>query len=1106
MIRRTKVQDGAKRKAKIVAALIHHGIAKAPTATNVPKRSFCLKISESPAKPEHVMTADAHSHPVQVSEVQISEVPASRVHGADSEPLFSAPYAPPDEEIAGCLLAQGARPAEAEARIDRLATGLIEAIRRRTGGLGGIEDFLHAYSLSTPEGLALMVLAEALLRVPDATTADRLIEDKLATGDWLSSDLKSHTLLVSASAWTLGITARIIHPGETPDGILDGLIRRLGLPVVRGATREAMRLLGSHFVLGQTIQEALRRTGSGRERYSFDMLGEGARTATDAARYLSAYAAAIDAIGASAGDRALPDRPGISVKLSALHPRFEAVSRERVLAELVPDLIALARQARRHDLNFTVDAEEADRLELTLEVFAAAVADPSLRGWDGFGLAVQAYQKRADAVIDFVAERARAHGRRLMVRLVKGAYWDSEIKRAQERGLADYPVFTRKPMTDLCYLACAHRLLAARPRLYPQFATHNALTVASVIEDAGGVADFEFQRLHGMGEVLYEMLLAEHPQASCRIYAPVGGHRDLLAYLVRRLLENGANSSFVSAAADPGVPIAALLKRPQSAIGDPRHARHKRIPLPRDLYAPARRNSAGVEFGERAALDDLLARINQAAGAGVAAPLVDGMVLGGRVRALKSPIDGATIGEVTEGDAVITAAAMTAAEAGFADWAATPVERRAVVLERAADLLEARRGPLIALMTREGGKTLDDGLAELREAVDFCRYYAAQARLELSPQPMPGPTGESDVLRYRGRGVFVCISPWNFPLSIFLGQVSAALVAGNAVVAKPAEQTPLIAAAAVRILHEAGVPASGLHLVPGDGSVGAALVEDARVAGVAFTGSTEVARIVNRALARKDAPIVPLIAETGGINAMIADATALPEQVTDDVVTSAFRSAGQRCSALRLLCVQDDVAERVLEMVAGAARELKLGDPRDPATHVGPVIDAEARDRLEGWIAQPPAQARLHLRWGRAALPAAGTYVGPTIIELARAADLTEEVFGPILHVVRWRAEALDALIDDIARNRYGLTLGVHSRIDRTVNHIVARLAHGNVYVNRNMIGAVVGTQPFGGSGLSGTGPKAGGPNYLRRFAAEQVVTINTAAAGGNASLLTAEE
>jgi RHH-type proline utilization regulon transcriptional repressor/proline dehydrogenase/delta 1-pyrroline-5-carboxylate dehydrogenase len=866
-----------------------------------------------------------------------------------------------------------------------------------------------------------------------------------------------------------------------------------------------MRLLGSHFVLGQTIQEALRRAGTARKRYSFDMLGEGARTADDTGRYLSAYAAAIEAIGASAGNQALPDRPGISVKLSALHPRFEAVSRQRVLAELVPNVIVLAREARRHDLNFTVDAEEADRLELSLEVIAAVLADPSLRGWDGFGLAVQAYQKRAGAVIDWLAETAQALGRRLMVRLVKGAYWDSEVKRAQERGLADYPVFTRKAMTDLCYLACAHRLLAARPRLYPQFATHNALTVASVIEDAGGVADYEFQRLHGMGEVLYEMLLAELPQAACRVYAPVGGHRDLLAYLVRRLLENGANSSFVSAAADPTVPIAALLRRPQTLIGDPRQARHKSIPLPRDLYAPERTNSTGVEFGDRAALAGLLAEIEQAVGAADAVPLIDGVALAGSARAVRSPIDGATVGQVIEGDAAIASAAMTAAEAGFPAWEAVPVERRAAMLERAGDLLEARRGRLISLMQREAGKTIDDAVAEVREAVDFCRYYAAQARRQLAPRPMPGPTGESNVLVQRGRGVFICISPWNFPLSIFLGQVSAALVAGNAVVAKPAEQTPLIAAETVRILHAAGVPATTLHLVPGDGEVGAALVADARVAGVAFTGSTAVARSINHVLADRDGPIVPFIAETGGINPMIVDATALPEQVTDDVITSAFRSAGQRCSALRLLCVQDDVAERILAMIEGAARELKLGDPRDPSTHVGPVIDQEARDRLEGWIANPPAQARLRFRWD-GALPAPGTYLAPAIIELKRATDLNEEVFGPILHVVRWRAGELDGLLDEIARNRTGLTLGIHSRIDKAVSHIAARLCHGNVYVNRNMIGAVVGTQPFGGSGLSGTGPKAGGPGYLERFAVEQVVTINTAAAGGNASLLTAEE
>jgi RHH-type proline utilization regulon transcriptional repressor/proline dehydrogenase/delta 1-pyrroline-5-carboxylate dehydrogenase len=837
------------------------------------------------------------------------------------------------------------------------------------------------------------------------------------------------------------------------------------------------------------------------------MLGEGARTMADAERYNTSYADAIDAIGAAAGAAGLPNRPGISVKLSALHPRFEAVSRARVLAELGPNLLELARKARDHDLNFTVDAEEADRLELTLDVIAAVLREPSLRGWEGFGLAVQAYQKRAPAVIDWLDDTARALGRRLMVRLVKGAYWDSEIKRAQERGLADYPVFTRKAMTDLCYVFCTRKLLAARARLYPQFATHNALTVAGVIEDAGGVEGYEFQRLHGMGEVLYETLLAELPQTAVRIYAPVGGHRDLLAYLVRRLLENGANSSFVAAAADPAVPIAALLRRPQSWIVHAGAARHPKIPLPQDLYEPQRRNSAGVEFGDGASLEKLVAEVGAATGAAQAEPLIEGVVSSGTRRPVYSPIDGAAVGRVEEGDDTFAAAAMAAAQAGFAEWSSVALEERAAALGRAGDLLQERRAHLISLLQREGGKTLDDAAAEVREAVDFCRYYAAQADSSLAPQTLPGPTGESNELRSRGRGVFVCISPWNFPLSIFLGQVSAALVAGNTVVAKPAEQTPLIAAAAVRILYEAGVPRTALHLLQGDGKVGAALVADVRTAGVAFTGSTEVARSINRALAAKDAPIVPLIAETGGINPMIVDATALPEQVTDDVIASAFRSAGQRCSALRLLCVQEDVADRIIEMIAGAARELKLGDPRAPSTHVGPVIDAEAKDKLDRWIADMESEGRVRFRWDHfQPLPAAGTFVPPTIVELDRARDLTQEVFGPILHVVRWRADALDVLIDDIAANGYGLTLGIHSRIDATVNHIAARLRSGNVYVNRNMIGAVVGTQPFGGIGLSGTGPKAGGPNYLRRFTTEQVVTINTAAAGGNASLLAAEE
>jgi RHH-type proline utilization regulon transcriptional repressor/proline dehydrogenase/delta 1-pyrroline-5-carboxylate dehydrogenase len=1023
-----------------------------------------------------------------------------------SIPPFRAPFAGADDDFARSWLARPQDPSSG-LRIERRARQLVEAIRAKAGGLGGIDDFLHAYSLSTKEGLALMVLAEALLRVPDAATADRLIEDKLAGRDWSHPD--GDTLLISASAWTLGVTARLIAPGETPESILDNVARRIGLPAVRLAAQQAMKLLGTHFVLGRTIEEALERAGAKQEfRYSFDMLGEGARTAADAERYFESYANAIAAIGRHAERGHFPDRPGISVKLSALHPRFEPTSHDRVLAELSPKLLALAREAKAHDLRFTVDAEEADRLELSLDVIAQVFADPSLADWDGFGLAVQAYQKRAPAVIDWVIDAARALSRRLMIRLVKGAYWDTEIKRAQERGLEDFPVFTRKPMTDLCYMACARKMLAARPLIVPQFATHNALTVASVIEAAGPGEGLEFQRLHGMGEALYDALRADVPDHACRVYAPVGGHRDLLAYLVRRLLENGANTSFVSVAADPAVPMSEVLRRPQDEIGRPEDARNRKILLPRDLYAPSRLNSAGVEFGGRASLDGLVGDVRAASSRRVsAAPLLDGIQLGGRSRPLLSPIDTGEIGDAIEGDPAIAASAMTAAQSGFAAWNATAVAARAGCLDRAADLLEKRRADFIALLQAEGGKTLDDAVSEWREAVDYCRYYAASANATLAPETLPGPTGETNELRYRGRGVFVCISPWNFPLAIFLGQVTAALAAGNAVVAKPAEQTPLIAYEAIRLLHEAGIPSAALHYVPGDGSVGAALVADRRCAGVAFTGSTEVGQLISRALAAKTGPIVPLIAETGGINAMIVDATALPEQVTDDVVTSSFRSAGQRCSALRLLCLQEEIADHVLEMIAGAARELALGDPRDIATHVGPVIDGEARDKLGRWIAKMESQGRVRFRWdGDRNLPAGGFFVPPAIVLLDRARDLKEEVFGPILHVVRWRGDELDRLLDDIAGNGTALTLGIHSRIDARAAKIASRMSSGNVYVNRSMIGAVVGTQPFGGTGTSGTGPKAGGPNYLRRFASEQTFSVNTAAAGGNASLFAAED
>jgi RHH-type proline utilization regulon transcriptional repressor/proline dehydrogenase/delta 1-pyrroline-5-carboxylate dehydrogenase len=1018
-------------------------------------------------------------------------------------PPFAAPYAPDDGVIAARLLGTARLSAQQDARIDRTASRLIGAIRAQDDRLGGVEDMLREFALSTKEGLALMVLAEALLRVPDARTADQFIEDKLGQGDFVHHETKSSAFLVNASAWALGMSARVIQPGETPQGTIGRLTKRLGVPAVRAATRQAMRLMGSHFVLGETIEAALARAQShaaGAPRYSFDMLGEGARTAIDAERYFASYSSAIEAIGRSAGDRPLPDRPGISVKLSALHPRFEALSRERVMTELVPRLIDLARRAKVFDLNFTVDAEEADRLELSLEVVAAAFADTSLKGWGGFGLAVQAYQKRAEAVIGYSDDLARALNRRMMVRLVKGAYWDTEIKRAQERGLGGYPVFTRKAMTDLNYVACAEKLLALRPRIFPQFATHNALTVATVLELSDGDNGFEFQRLHGMGEALYEQLSADRPKLAYRTYAPVGSHRDLLAYLVRRLLENGANSSFVAIAADDTVPVATLLRRPADIIGTAAGAGHPNIPLPRDLYRPQRQNSRGIEFGERAALNGLHGAVTAATAPVAATAVINGETKAGLTRQTVSPIDQATqVGSVIDATLESVNQAVDAARAGFKSWSRTPAEARARILEQAAELLEQRAARFIALLQREGGKTLDDALSEVREASDFCRYYAAEGRkLFGEDEVMPGPTGESNVLRLRGRGVFVAISPWNFPLAIFTGQITAALMAGNAVVAKPAEQTPLIAAEAIGLLHEAGVPASALHLAPGDGQIGAALTAHAGIAGVVFTGSTEVARSINRTLAAKDGPIVPLIAETGGINAMIVDATALPEQVADDVVMSAFRSAGQRCSALRLLFVQDDVADRMIEMIAGAARELEIGDPRELATHVGPVIDTEAKQRLETHIARMKTEARVHF----AGTAPGGNYVAPHIFELDDADRLTEEVFGPILHVVRYPADQLDRVLQSIERSGYGLTLGIHSRIDDTVEAVIDRLAVGNVYVNRNMIGAVVGVQPFGGQGLSGTGPKAGGPHYLPRFATEQTVTVNTAAAGGNAALL----
>ncbi len=1016
-------------------------------------------------------------------------------------PPFAAPYAPPDEAFAANFLSHRPDPAT-QAAIESKALALVQGMRAEHSALGGVEDFLHEFSLSSREGLAVMALAESLLRVPDGATADLLLADKLAAGDFSRHESSSDTLLVQACAFALGFSARLVAPGKyggaEPRGLVADLARRMGLPALRAAARQAMRLMGAHFVFGETIDAALARAEGRPERFSFDMLGEGARNASDAERYFDAYARAIRAIGASARKASLPDRPGISVKLSALHPRYEAISCERVLSELPPRVLDLARLAKEHDLVFTIDAEEADWLELSLDVIARVVADSSLAGWEGFGLAVQAYQKRAGAAIHFVEALAEAHDRRFMVRLVKGAYWDSEIKRAQERGLADYPVFTRKAMTDLNYDACAATLLRA-PRIYAQFATHNARSVAEILVRAGARTDYEFQRLHGMGDALYAAL-GRTSDAPVRVYAPVGPHRDLLAYLVRRLIENGANSSFVARAADPQTPAEALIADPRESIRNAEHARHPRLPTPSQIYQPLRANSKGVEFGDRTALAALLSERD-------AAHFVrDGAPSAGSAkppRDVVSPIDGAIIGRVAEAQIDGCRAMMDAAAAAFTRWNATPIETRAQILERAADLLEARRGAFIALLQSEAGKTLDDALAEIREAADMCRYYAGQARRICGELTLPGPTGEDNRLRYSGRGVFVCISPWNFPLAIFLGQIAAALVAGNAVVAKPAEQTPLVAASAVACLHDAGVFRRALQLAPGAGAVGAALVADPRAAGVVFTGSVEVAQHINRALAARPGAIAPLIAETGGINAMIVDSTALIEQVVDDVLASAFRSAGQRCSALRLLCLQEEIAPAAIETLIGAVKELRIGDPRDIGVHVGPVIDAEAKEKLDRYLAAQKAAGRA-LYAGEA--PPKGTYVAPHVIRLDRASDLRDEVFGPVLHVATWRAEEFDALLAEIEAGGYGLTFGLETRIEERIRCIAARAPAGNVYVNRNMIGAVVGSQPFGGFGLSGTGPKAGGPDYLRRFLREVSVTINTASFGGDAGLLSLDE
>jgi RHH-type proline utilization regulon transcriptional repressor/proline dehydrogenase/delta 1-pyrroline-5-carboxylate dehydrogenase len=1003
-----------------------------------------------------------------------------------------------EAEVLAPLLAAATLPPELATRVEARARALVRAARAAHTPGSDITDFLKEYNLASREGVALLCLAEALLRIPDTATADALIEDLIGTADWQAHLGQADSLTVNASAWAFMLTGRVLtldEPGGGIAGTIRRVVHRLGEPVIRTALRQGMRVLARQFVMGRTIDEALARAGSAegrRWRYSFDMLGEAARTHADTLRYMDAYRNAIAALGRIGGGPVAG--PGISVKLSALDPRCEPLQAERCAPPLIAALTALAIAARDADIGLTVDAEEADRLELGFDIFAAVRANPALAGWDGLGLVMQAYQKRGLAAVAWISALARRTGTRIPVRLVKGAYWDSEIKLAQVRGDADYPVFTRKAATDVAWIACARLMLAQRDAILPAFATHNAHSFAIVLECAAETP-FEMQRLHGMGEPLYGGVVG--PACPVRVYAPVGSHADLLAYLVRRLLENGANTSFVHRLVDPAVPEEVIIADPAARLRSVGLGANPRIPLPAALY-PDRANAAGIDLADRATAPALLAAV-------AATKLPRTLPGGGAVREIRDPADRRRLsGTAPDATPAEIDTALAALAGGWRAWNAAGGVARAAVLDRAAALIEQARAELLFLLAREAGRTLSDGIGELREAADFCRYYAARAREHFAgPRDLPGPTGERNTWQLGGRGVFAAISPWNFPLSIFTGQVAAALAAGNAVAAKPAEQTPLIAARVVELLYEAGVPAEVLRLLPGDGRVGAALVGDPRIAGVAFTGGTDTAQAIARTLAARPGPIVPFIAETGGVNALIADSSALSEQLVPDVLAAAFGSAGQRCSALRLLCVQEESADRVVTMLQGAAETLAIGDPLDPATDVGPVIDAEALAGLERYAAEMgPPLFRLDLP--EACAP--GTFFAPRAYLLNDAAALKREVFGPVLHIVRWRPDRLDALLDAIDATGYGLTLGVHSRIEAVQKRIVARLAVGNAYVNRNQIGAVVGVQPFGGRGLSGTGPKAGGPLTLFRFAEEHVVSTNTAAAGGNAALLASDE
>ena len=1052
-----------------------------------------------------------------------SEVLAGRYDSANLDELFKAVtdnYIVDEEQYLSELIKLVPSSDEAIERVTRRAHELVNKVRQfeKKGLMVGIDAFLQQYSLETQEGIILMCLAEALLRIPDAATADALIEDKLSGAKWDEHLSKSDSVLVNASTWGLMLTGKIVSLDKKIDGspssLLGRLVNRLGEPVIRQAMMAAMKIMGKQFVLGRTMKEALKNSEDKRKlgyTHSYDMLGEAALTRKDAEKYFNDYANAITELGAQSYNESESPRPTISIKLSALHPRYEVANEDRVLTELYDTVIRLIKLARGLNIGISIDAEEVDRLELSLKLFQKLFNSDATKGWGLLGIVVQAYSKRALPVLVWLTRLAKEQGDEIPVRLVKGAYWDSELKWAQQAGEAAYPLYTRKAGTDVSYLACARYLLsdATRGAIYPQFASHNAQTVAA-ISDMAGDRNHEFQRLHGMGQELYDTILseagAEAGAKAVRIYAPIGAHKDLLPYLVRRLLENGANTSFVHKLVDPKTPIESLVVHPLKTLTGYKTLANNKIVLPTDIFGSDRKNSKGLNMNIISEAEPFFAALDKFKSTQwQAGPLVNGQTLTGEHKTVVSPFDTTqTVGQVAFADKAAIEQAVSSAHAAFASWTRTPVEVRASALQKLADLLEENREELIALCTREAGKSIQDGIDEVREAVDFCRYYAVQAKKLMSkPELLPGPTGELNELFLQGRGVFVCISPWNFPLAIFLGQVSAALAAGNTVVAKPAEQTSIIGYRAVQLAHQAGIPTDVLQYLPGTGAtVGNALTADERIGGVCFTGSTGTAKLINRTLANREGAIIPLIAETGGQNAMVVDSTSQPEQVVNDVVSSSFTSAGQRCSALRVLFLQEDIADRVIDVLQGAMDELVIGNPSSVKTDVGPVIDATAKANLDAHIDHIKQVGKLIKQMSLPAGTENGHFVSPTAVEIDSIKVLEKEHFGPILHVIRYKASELAHVIDEINSTGFGLTLGIHSRNEGHALEVADKVNVGNVYINRNQIGAVVGVQPFGGQGLSGTGPKAGGPHYLTRFVTEKTRTNNITAIGGNATLL----